>query len=104
VDTIRWLISLDLHHVIIEGDSLPVHRALANEMEDDTEFGDIINTSRQLMQGLGDYCVDYVRRERNQVAHLLARQSIFHTSPHVGTVPPFWLADVADCICHSAHL
>ncbi|CAN0920401.1 Putative ribonuclease H protein At1g65750 [Linum grandiflorum] len=104
LEAIQWLSSLNLHHVTIEGDSLQIHQALASNMEDDTEFGDLIRTSRQLMQDLDDYYYCYVRRERNQVAHLLARQSFFHTSPHVGNVPPFRLADVADCICHSAHL
>ncbi|CAN0886231.1 Putative ribonuclease H protein At1g65750 [Linum grandiflorum] len=103
LDAIHWLTDLDLHHVILEGDSLQVKQAIDNEVEDHTEFGDIIRQSRHLMRSSGDYSYNFVRRERNQVAHKLARQSLFHTSPSVGNVPPLWLADVADCICRSAH-
>ncbi|CAN0893238.1 hypothetical protein LINGRAHAP2_LOCUS18042 [Linum grandiflorum] len=46
-----------------------------------------------------EFC--FVRRARNQVAHALARHSVFHTSPHVGEVPPTWVANQVSYMCFS---
>ncbi|CAN0897822.1 Putative ribonuclease H protein At1g65750 [Linum grandiflorum] len=103
IEALWWVIELELHQVIFEGDSLELQQALERIDDDTTEFGDLVRMSRNLMRCLGGYKYEFVRRVRNQVAHVLARRSIFHTTPSVGHVPPFWIAEEANCICRLAH-
>ncbi|CAN0881952.1 hypothetical protein LINGRAHAP2_LOCUS14521 [Linum grandiflorum] len=103
IEALRWVIELELHQVIFEGDSLELKQTLETMEDDNTEFGDLVRMSRNLMRCLGGYSYEFVRRARNQVAHVMARRSIFHTSPCVGNVPPFWIAEKANCICRLAH-
>ncbi|CAN0858250.1 hypothetical protein LINGRAHAP2_LOCUS7153 [Linum grandiflorum] len=88
IEALRWVIELELHRVIFEGELLELQQAVERIDEDTTEFGDLVRMSRNLMRCLGGYKYEFVRRVRNQIAHVLARRSIFHTSPSVEHVHP----------------
>ncbi|CAN1225361.1 Putative ribonuclease H protein At1g65750 [Linum grandiflorum] len=103
LEAARWIQGLHLSHVSFEGDSQILMQALQRHDEDLTEYGDIVKNCKALLQDLDNSVYCFVRRARNKVAHTLARQSIFHTTPFVGTVPPSWLADAASIVCRSAN-
>ncbi|CAN0891420.1 hypothetical protein LINGRAHAP2_LOCUS16978 [Linum grandiflorum] len=48
-----------------------------------------------------NYVFGFVRRKRNQLAHVLARRSEFHTSSFSGVIPPFCFDDKASYICRA---
>ncbi|CAN0896376.1 hypothetical protein LINGRAHAP2_LOCUS18453 [Linum grandiflorum] len=90
--------------MIFEGDSQVLQLALANPTSDDTEFGDTVRMIAGLQRCWDSYDYVFVRRERNQVAHALARKSVFRTSPTIGLVPPPGLVDGVTIMCYDTHL
>ncbi|CAN1185659.1 hypothetical protein LINPERHAP2_LOCUS37692 [Linum perenne] len=68
--------------VIIETDSQTVARRLLGEEVDTTEFGETIEACKRLM--LPDFRVAFVQRDRNEIAHVIARHSRFFASPTLG--------------------
>ncbi|CAN1127140.1 Putative ribonuclease H protein At1g65750 [Linum perenne] len=95
--TLLWLRSKDLQNVTIETDSQLVSNAIYSTEPDVTEFGETIRSCRSLL--LPSFRIIFVRRDRNAVAHTLARQSRFLASPTLGHASPVWLEVVLGALC-----
>ncbi|CAN1135676.1 hypothetical protein LINPERHAP2_LOCUS8986 [Linum perenne] len=96
-EALVWLQEMSITNIKIELDSQTVCTAINSAEEDLTEFGDIINRCRRLIdQGMK---IVFVRRDRNVAAHVLARQSRHSVSPSIGEAPPSWLVEALNCIC-----
>ncbi|CAN1302005.1 Putative ribonuclease H protein At1g65750 [Linum perenne] len=96
-DALLWLEDFANHDIIIETDSQVVCSALTNNREDLTEFGDIIECCRRLLNPRRS--IQHIRRSANEAAHVLARQSRSMDSPTIGATPPTWLDNALRCIC-----
>lgn len=63
--------------VIFETDAQVVVKALEQDVEDNSEFGVIMSTCHLLLESKPLYKVQFVKRNPNDVAHVLARQPRF---------------------------
>jgi hypothetical protein len=64
--------------VVIELDCLLVVNAITDNSSNQTEFGYIMKTCRELLQNYQNFEIVYVKRQANFVAHSLARASKFY--------------------------
>ncbi|CAN1163492.1 Putative ribonuclease H protein At1g65750 [Linum perenne] len=94
---IMWVNGLNMRNVIFETDSQMVALAVNGHEEDVTEFGAIVRSCKENL--VPTHRVVFVRRDRNEVAHCLARQSRFFASPTSGTASPIWLENVMSFTC-----
>ncbi|CAN1313940.1 hypothetical protein LINPERPRIM_LOCUS29137 [Linum perenne] len=94
---LKWLNEKRATNTIIEVDALEVVRAVADGAEDVSEFGNIVRSCRLWLHPTFE--LRHVRRNRNEVAHALARRSRLLTAPCEGEVPPEWLVNALYCTC-----
>ncbi|CAN1782702.1 Putative ribonuclease H protein At1g65750 [Linum perenne] len=99
LDALRWVEELGMDRVIFEVDSQVVAAAVMGHDANATEFGAIITGCRRILQTNPGFRVCFVRRNRNAVAHELARRSFSFTSPSIGYVTPTWLEDTLADMC-----
>ncbi|CAN1784844.1 Putative ribonuclease H protein At1g65750 [Linum perenne] len=99
LDALSWMESLQIDQVTFEVDSQLVADAMSSYGVNTTEFGAIISRCRRLIQSNPGFRVCFVRRDRNHVAHELARRSFSLASRFVGYVPPVWLEDALADLC-----
>jgi hypothetical protein len=64
--------------VVIEQDCLLVVSAITDNSSNQTEFGYIMKTCRELLQNCQNFEIVYVKRQANFVAHSLTRASKFY--------------------------
>jgi ribonuclease HI len=78
-------------HVILEGDSQEVVKALRKEGPCWMSYGHIIEDTRSCFQFINPLEVNFVRREANRAAHVMAQYAISSQLNHVwmGECPPF---------------
>ncbi|CAN1138248.1 hypothetical protein LINPERHAP2_LOCUS10559 [Linum perenne] len=98
----RWIGNTGHAPVIFEIDAETVGKAITDAEDDVSEFGCLIQSCRDMLRTHPSFCVQVVRRNRNQVAHSLARLSFSFESPFLGTSPPFGLNDVLNDICFTS--
>ncbi|CAN1122554.1 hypothetical protein LINPERHAP2_LOCUS1414 [Linum perenne] len=99
----RWLIEEGYREVIFQTDAEEVGLAVNSVLRDDSEFGCLIATCRDLLSRNPSFSVQVVRRNKNMVAHVLARRSISCVSPFVGSSPLIGMDDVLSDICFSSN-
>ncbi|CAN0891206.1 hypothetical protein LINGRAHAP2_LOCUS16872 [Linum grandiflorum] len=101
---LKWCVDLELDHVIIESDAQVVVNAIGGEgVEDRLEFGDIIRRCRSILLSKPEFKVCFVRRDSNQVAHVLGQQSKLLASPTVEESAPYFLCNSLNDICRILH-
>ncbi|CAN1814412.1 Putative ribonuclease H protein At1g65750 [Linum perenne] len=99
-EALKWVVSRRTRHVIFEVDCQQVTNALARQEVDRTEFGSIISCCSQILHANPEFSVVFIRRNRNMVAHELARRSFSLASPFEGHVPPSWLESALNLSCN----
>ncbi|CAN1332707.1 Putative ribonuclease H protein At1g65750 [Linum perenne] len=99
-DALNWINEKGMQKVIIETDSQTVANAINNSEQDDTEFGVTIEACKALLHFSSR--VDFIRRDRNVVAHELARHSRFVASPTLGNASPTWLDESLRAFCSNS--
>ncbi|CAN1148331.1 Putative ribonuclease H protein At1g65750 [Linum perenne] len=99
----RWLIDEGFREVIFETDAEEVGLAVNLEMSDESEFGCLIAMCREMLISNPGFSVQVVRRNRNMVAHVLARRSISCESPFIGSSPLIGMDNVLSDICFSSN-
>ncbi|CAN1249387.1 Putative ribonuclease H protein At1g65750 [Linum perenne] len=103
VSAMRWLASEGFSNAIFETDAEEVGHAANSTIPDDSDFGCLIAMSREMLAWYPGFSVQVVRRNRNMVAHVLARRSISFESPFIGTSPLIEMDDVLNSICFSSN-
>ncbi|CAN1131165.1 Putative ribonuclease H protein At1g65750 [Linum perenne] len=96
-EALQWLRDLGVSNVSIETDSQLVANGINGEETDNTEFGETIDKCKQLL--LPSFEVVFVRRDRNEIAHLLAKQSRYFASPTMGNASLVWMDEVLGVFC-----
>ncbi|CAN1217592.1 hypothetical protein LINPERPRIM_LOCUS1061 [Linum perenne] len=82
LEALSWTEQGSLREVTFETNAQVTTGALTSSFEDATEFGDISRGCKAILARRPDSKVCFVRRERNRVAHILAKHSIsFLDSP-----------------------
>ncbi|CAN1129206.1 hypothetical protein LINPERHAP2_LOCUS5079 [Linum perenne] len=99
----RCLLEEGFREVIFETDAKDVGLAVNSTSRDESEFGCLIASGRNLLVQNPGFSVQVVRRNKNMVAHVLARQSISCVSPFVGSSPLVGMDDVLSDICFSSN-
>ncbi|CAN0878470.1 Putative ribonuclease H protein At1g65750 [Linum grandiflorum] len=101
---LKWCVERGIERVELEMDAQVVVRAVNdNEVDDRLEFGTIIRRCRDILVTKPFYSVCFVRRECNEIAHVLAKQSKFLDSPTVGELPPVFMVHCMNNICFMRH-
>ncbi|CAN1176910.1 hypothetical protein LINPERHAP2_LOCUS32791 [Linum perenne] len=101
-EAMRWMQELGHKIVEFESDAKVVVDNLARFESDDTEYGDILNKCRELLDRNPGFEVSFCRRDGNRVAHTLAQQSWNHVSPIYGVLPPC-IQDLLNDVCMISH-
>ncbi|XP_028114804.1 uncharacterized protein LOC114312721 [Camellia sinensis] len=74
--TIQFVLDMGLHHIILEGDSLVIVRALQSSWAFMASFGHFVEQAKSLLARFRSWGVKHVKREGNSVAYCLARMAI----------------------------
>ncbi|KAL8098488.1 hypothetical protein AgCh_031307 [Apium graveolens] len=74
-EAIRWIISMGMDNVDIESDSLCTVNAVNSGTDNLLKVGVIFQECRKLLVGCRNVLVDFIKRQANKVAHLIARVS-----------------------------
>ncbi|CAN1810344.1 Putative ribonuclease H protein At1g65750 [Linum perenne] len=101
IEAIRWVRSMGLSNVEFETDAEVLVNRLSKRVLDFTEFGSMVARCLELLDGGNSLVVSFARRNRNKVAHALARRSCLLASPFVGFASPVGLDDALEEICTS---
>ncbi|CAN1191226.1 hypothetical protein LINPERHAP2_LOCUS40933 [Linum perenne] len=100
---LRW-VSEDGHDdVIFEIDAESVKHALNDNELDASEFGCIIQQCRDILLRFPHFRVQVVRRNRNQAAHLLARQSFSLDGSLTRYSPPVGMDNILCNVCFTSN-
>jgi len=92
---IRWIYDLQLPNVDFEVDSKRVAYYFNRGRGDVTEFSSIKESSIQLCRNhLTNSHVEFIRRQANEVAHILTKAAIFSTSFRVFDDIPTCITDL----------
>jgi hypothetical protein len=83
---------IDLHDVILEGDSLQVVQALKERSPSWRVYGHFIDVTKNLLGSCRSWMVQHVRREANQAAHGLATEGLRLTNEQR------WINETPECI------
>ncbi|KAL8513625.1 hypothetical protein ACS0TY_012926 [Phlomoides rotata] len=82
LEALSWIKRLDVGRVVIEMDSKLVFDALTNPARDRSVFGDVIESCKILSNPMGFITFNWVGRNANGFAHLLARNARNYPSPY----------------------
>ncbi|CAN1142799.1 hypothetical protein LINPERHAP2_LOCUS35922 [Linum perenne] len=88
---------------MFESDAEVVVKALQAECHDLTEFGELVRACRAVLGRNPNFCVRFVRRVRNGVAHVFARHSSSCVTPVTGVTSPEFVDDVLLEMCVLEH-
>ncbi|XP_073119689.1 uncharacterized protein [Henckelia pumila] len=83
-----------LINVLLEVDAQQVYYAVKAKYNDLTEFGGIIDNCRNFLAIQPSLSVHFVRRQANEVAHVLARHSHYYVSPCVWVEAPYFIGEL----------
>ncbi|CAN1779651.1 Putative ribonuclease H protein At1g65750 [Linum perenne] len=95
----RWVAEEGHTDVIFESDAEVIRNALTDPEEDLSEFGCLIAQCRDFLQSFPHFRVQVVRRNRNQIAHLLARQSFSLDVSLTSHSPPIGMDNILYDVC-----
>ncbi|CAN1807845.1 Putative ribonuclease H protein At1g65750 [Linum perenne] len=96
-EAMLWIRNLGLSKVIFETDCQTVANRLLGAEEDLTEFGATIEACKRLM--LPDFSIAFVQRDRNEIAHVLAKHSRYFVSPTMGNTSLDWMVEALSNSC-----
>ncbi|CAN1274310.1 Putative ribonuclease H protein At1g65750 [Linum perenne] len=99
----RWVTEEGHNDVIFESDADVIRHALADTSEDLSEFGCLIAQCRDILRSFPHFRVQVVRRNRNQVAHLLARQSFSLDVALTSHSPPIGMDNILYDVCFNSN-
>ncbi|CAN1191764.1 Uncharacterized mitochondrial protein AtMg00310 [Linum perenne] len=99
----RWVTEEGHNNVIFESDADVIRHALADTSEDLSEFGCLIAQCRDILRSFPHFRVQVVRRNRNQVAHLLARQSFSLDVALTSHSPPIGMDNILYDVCFNSN-
>lgn len=91
---LQWAVSLELHNTIFETDCKGVVAAIMGGVADNSEFGGIVASCREVLEDEKFFQVVYARRRANMVARTLARATISYASPTTFLEVPYCIKDV----------
>ncbi|CAN1171323.1 hypothetical protein LINPERHAP2_LOCUS29489 [Linum perenne] len=94
-----WMQQEGQRDVVFETDSQALFHSIDQRQDDVSEFGLIVRSCLSFLFTFPQWKVCYVRRERNRVAHELARHSISQGLTTAGVYPPAWLSDDVNAFC-----
>ncbi|CAN1138488.1 hypothetical protein LINPERHAP2_LOCUS10719 [Linum perenne] len=103
LEALSWTEWEGFIEVIFESDALGVVNALCSLSEDNSEFGDLMNSCRAILSRHPSFVVHFIRRDRNMVAHTLAKHSISFLEPFCGSDSLEWLDEVLAELCLIDH-
>ena len=92
-EALLWALSLKLVDVEFETDSLLVVNSLSSHSLDCFEY-DFLISDYVCLRGNGNYSIQFVKRQANKCAHVLARDVCFNASLYKSFVIPYWLEGV----------
>ncbi|CAN1188770.1 hypothetical protein LINPERHAP2_LOCUS39526 [Linum perenne] len=101
-DVMIWMRDMGFGDVEFESDAQFVVDSVNREENDETEFGDIVQQCRSLLEENPSFVVSF-GRSSNMMAHVLARHACSYDSPHCGVMPPTWLRNLLDECCLIGH-
>jgi ribonuclease HI len=78
--TIFWLRNLGYSSVVIELDCKLVVDDINNKLNFCTEFGMLLYACKTSLFALSNFMISFIRRQANNVAHLLARVALLFAS------------------------
>ncbi|XP_041001662.1 uncharacterized protein LOC121247365 [Juglans microcarpa x Juglans regia] len=81
---IELCIELGFNRVIIEGDAKVILEAVVNPNTCWTAYGQIIQDVKESLKELNDWKIIFVRRKRNEVAHILAKMAVSRGNAMLG--------------------
>ncbi|CAJ2641086.1 unnamed protein product [Trifolium pratense] len=91
----KWIQDLQLEHVDFELDSQIVVTKFHSKNRDESELGDIIKDCRTMFNThFRNSRVEYIRRQANEVAHVLAREATSLASFHIFIDVPLCIRDI----------
>lgn len=90
-EAMLWVYEAGYTNVVFESDAKVVVDAVKSNEEDRTEFGSIIGQCQSLLRQQTAFSVGYVKRQVNEVAHVLARRSHFSSCRVVSFAIPSFL-------------
>ncbi|CAN1129432.1 hypothetical protein LINPERHAP2_LOCUS5224 [Linum perenne] len=103
LEAMSWVEQAGYVHVIFETDAKQVVDAINSSNADRTELGEMVEACRAIMARNPGFEAMFSRREKNKVAHLIARHSIMLSSPFVGSDVPDWLVNALTEQCTETH-
>ncbi|CAN1769951.1 Putative ribonuclease H protein At1g65750 [Linum perenne] len=103
LEAMSWLEMEGFVQVTIESDAKVVVDAIRQPNIDNTEFGDLVQGCLSILARQPGYMIEFVRRERNAVAHELARFSTSTSEPFIGEGTPGWLNVTTLDLCNLDH-
>ncbi|GMP21826.1 hypothetical protein CsSME_00000097 [Camellia sinensis var. sinensis] len=72
---IQFTLDLGLNNIVFEGDSLMIVRAFHSGSKSLASFGHFVEQAKSLLPEFHSWAIQHVKRERNSVAHCLARMA-----------------------------
>ncbi|XP_059446658.1 uncharacterized protein LOC132178227 [Corylus avellana] len=84
---------MDVSNVLIEGDAQKIIQALQNGDQNGSRYGQLVEDAKLILTSLMNWKPNYVRRNVNGAAHILAKMATRHI------VDCVWRDGILDCIC-----
>ncbi|CAN1181229.1 hypothetical protein LINPERHAP2_LOCUS35257 [Linum perenne] len=103
LESLSWVEKEGFQQAIIESDAQLVVQAVRGICSDITEFGEIVRGCRSIMDRNPGFVVGFVKRERNGVAHVIARHSSSCAKPVEGTASLDFIDNVLLELCSAIH-
>ncbi|CAN1824958.1 Putative ribonuclease H protein At1g65750 [Linum perenne] len=103
LSAMSWVAEIGYEDVIFECDAEAISHALDSDEDDLSEFGCLISRCRELLASFPRFRIQVVRRIRNQVAHLLARQSFSLDISHTSYSPPNGMDNILYDVCFASN-
>ncbi|KAL8111526.1 hypothetical protein AgCh_019295 [Apium graveolens] len=94
-EALSWIKDLQLHgtKVVVESDSLLTTKAIAGDIVNCLEVGEVLEECKQALQNLPTVAVSFIRKNANKVAHEIARIPCLVNSQNIFTSPPTCLLE-----------
>ena len=87
-EAIKWLGTMRFSRVSIELDCKQVVDDISSNFSTNSIFGAILNTCKPSLMNHQNFKISFIRRQANNVAHLLARASLSFVSSQVHDYMP----------------
>lgn len=73
LEALSWIDDRQDGHVVIESDSLLSVRALQKDIVQVNELGTVLNFCKDMLKNRSDISIQFVRKQANRAAHVMAR-------------------------------